>query len=111
VQIGAAVIERCLEEPQRVTADGRDVQRLDHRPAPPLRPWPVSFSVAELRSDGGTALTLRAKRFCFLLAIMFAFDSATSLTCLAESFPTRSYGPPSHGGALEFIAAGEVERV
>jgi hypothetical protein len=33
-QIRAAVIERRLEESQRLTADRRDVQRLDHRAAP-----------------------------------------------------------------------------
>jgi tripartite-type tricarboxylate transporter receptor subunit TctC len=34
-------------------------------------------------------LTLGGKSFCFLVALMCAFDSATPLQCLADAFPTR----------------------
>src|SRR5262249_60523959 len=34
-QIGATVVERGLKEPPWLAADGGDMQRLDHRAAPP----------------------------------------------------------------------------
>jgi tripartite-type tricarboxylate transporter receptor subunit TctC len=70
--------------------------------------------VPSSRSDGGVALTARGKTFCFLFALMFAFDSVSLCSSLADNFPSRLIRlivPSSAGGVHDVIARIWADRV